>query len=100
MTHIKIKEQLYEFQKLNPRDSPFMPAIRSLWKDLSKHIKEKEKDDLKEFEESLSMTESKELAASFDKTKSFTPTRSHPGVPNKPPFETAAGLMLVFQSRP
>lgn len=41
------------------------------------------------------MTESKELSRSFERTKMFTPTRSRPSAPNKPPFETVVGLMTA-----
>jgi hypothetical protein len=36
------------------------------------------------------------MAESFGRTKAFVPTRSHPMAPNKPPFETVAGLMAAL----
>ena len=36
-----------------------------------------------------------DMAKSFERTKMFTPTRSHPSAPDKPPFETAAGLLAA-----
>ncbi|KAI0508349.1 hypothetical protein F5B22DRAFT_401348 [Xylaria bambusicola] len=93
--HQTIKEQLYEFQKLKPRDEAYVPTLQSLFKNLETHIKEEEEDHLVKLENSLSLTESKELSQSFERTKMFTPTRSHPSAPNKRPFETVVGLMTA-----
>jgi hypothetical protein len=58
-------------------------------------MKEEEEHDLVKLEDSLSVTESKELSHRFERTKMLTPTRSHPSAPNKPPFETVVGLMTA-----
>ncbi|KAI0404185.1 hypothetical protein F4802DRAFT_598384 [Xylaria palmicola] len=92
---VQVKEQLYEFQKLKPKDEAYVPKLKSLFANLSQHIKEEEEEDLVKLEKILSLTESKELSHSFEKTKMLTPTRSHPSAPNKPPFETVAGLMTA-----
>jgi len=92
---IQIKEQLYEFQKLKPKDAAYIPTLKALFEDLQTHIKEEEEQDLVKLESNLSLTESKELAQHFEQTKMFTPTRSHPSAPNKPPFETVVGLMTA-----
>ncbi|KAK2060953.1 HHE domain-containing protein [Colletotrichum caudatum] len=73
--HQAVKEKLYKFQKMRPDDWDFEPALESLMEDLRRHIREEEEEDLERLEEM------------------FTPTRSHPSVPNKPPFETVVGLM-------
>ncbi|KAI0972591.1 hypothetical protein F4678DRAFT_44474 [Xylaria arbuscula] len=93
--HQQLKEQLYEFQKLKPQDQAYAPTLKSLFDDLQRHIKEEEEDHLVKLEKSLSLTESKQLSYSFERTKMFTPTRSHPSAPNKPPFETVVGLMTA-----
>ncbi|KAI0428289.1 hypothetical protein F5Y09DRAFT_313484 [Xylaria sp. FL1042] len=93
--HQDLKEQLYEFQKLKPKDPSYVPTLESLFKDLQRHIKEEEEDHLVKLEKKLSLSESKELSQSFERTKMFTPTRSHPSAPNKPPFETVVGLMTA-----
>ena len=43
----------------------------------------------------LSGDESEQLVTSFKRTKMFIPTRSHPSAPDKPPFETVAGLLAA-----
>jgi len=64
-------------------------------KDLAQHIKEEENDDLPALESAIQTDESESLAKSFGRTKAFVPSRSHPSAPNKPPFETAIGLMAA-----
>ncbi|KAI1828461.1 hypothetical protein F4861DRAFT_544699 [Xylaria intraflava] len=93
--HQNIKEQLYEFQKLKPTDDAYLPTIKGLFEDLQTHFKEEEEEDLVKLEKNLSLSESKELSTSFERTKMLTPTRSHPSAPNKPPFETVVGLMTA-----
>lgn len=44
-------------------------------------------------EKALDDADSEEMTSSFKRTKMFIPTRSHPHAPDKPPFETVAGLM-------
>ncbi|KAI0537586.1 hypothetical protein GGR58DRAFT_513678 [Xylaria digitata] len=93
--HQNIKEQLYEFQKLKPRDHAYLSTLKRLFEDLQTHIKEEEENHLVKLEKKLSLSESKELSHSFERTKMLTPTRSHPSTPNKPPFETVVGLMTA-----
>ncbi|RYP93618.1 hypothetical protein DL770_000250 [Monosporascus sp. CRB-9-2] len=93
--HRKVKEQLKTFQNLKASAPDFMPTIRSLMKDLQEHIKEEEETDLPKLEQALSEADSEELASSFQRTKKFVPTRSHPSAPDRPPFETAIGLLAA-----
>ncbi|KAI1080190.1 hypothetical protein F5B20DRAFT_580586 [Whalleya microplaca] len=93
--HQVVKEQLYKFQSLKPGDKDFIPKLESLMKDLKIHIQEEEEQDLVKLEEALLPARSRSLAEQFEMTKSFTPTRSHPSAPNRPPFETAVSLMTA-----
>ncbi|KAL0930454.1 hhe domain protein [Colletotrichum truncatum] len=93
--HQTVKEKLYKFQKLKSSDPDFLPTIESLMKDLKEHIKEEEEEDLVKLEKAIDNDKSEALATSFERTKMFTPTKSHPAAPNKPPFETVAGLMAA-----
>ena len=76
-------------------DSGFDTTIKGLMADLSQHIKEEEHDDLPNLEKTLDTDDSAELAKSFERTKMFVPSRSHPSAPNRPPFETIAGLLAA-----
>jgi uncharacterized protein YdcH (DUF465 family) len=90
-----LKNQLYEFQKLKPEDPRFTNTLTELFNDLKEHIREEEEHDLTALEASVEETHSNKLARSFDRTKMFVPTRSHPSAPNKPPYETAVGLLAA-----
>ena len=79
-----MKELLYKFQGLAPSDAEFEPTLNTMMKHLSEHIKEEEEEDLPKLEKALSDDESEDLARSFDNTKNFVPTRSHPSTPTKP----------------
>ena len=63
--------------------------------DLRHHIDDEEKVGLPKLDEALSKDESIELAQSFDRTKYFVPTRAHSWTPQRPPYETAIGLMTA-----
>jgi hypothetical protein len=51
--------------------------------------------DLPALEEKLNTSDSEGMAKSFQRTKKFVPSRSHPMAPNRPPFETVAGLLAA-----
>jgi hypothetical protein len=91
----QVKEYLYKFQALKPTDTEFEPTLRNLWGDLSAHMRKEEEEDLVQLENGLTPNDSAKLSTSFERTKMFVPTRSHPTAPDKPPFETVAGLMAA-----
>ncbi|KAF3914695.1 hypothetical protein AA313_de0206238 [Arthrobotrys entomopaga] len=93
--HTVIKKQLYDFQGLKASDPNFKPTLEKLYKDLKEHMEEEERDDLPALEKQLDSDTSGSYARSFERTKKFAPTRSHPSAPDKPPFETVAGLMAA-----
>lgn len=76
-------------------DPRFDPLLKSLLKDFEEHLKDEEMNDLPKLENALAVAESQALAQDFERTKMFVPSRSHPGSPRKPPFETVAGLLTA-----
>lgn len=88
-----------KFQNLKATDPDFLPTIKNLMADLSEHIKEEERDDLPSLEKALQSPEtakdSDDLATSFERTKMFVPSRSHPSAGENPPFESAMGLLVA-----
>lgn len=80
---------------MTPDDPEFKPTLRGLMDNLSQHIKEEESDDLPALEKAIPDGDSQSMAKSFERTKMFLPTRSHPSAPDRPPFETAVGLMTA-----
>ncbi|KAI1213305.1 uncharacterized protein F4807DRAFT_410507 [Annulohypoxylon truncatum] len=91
--HQTIKEQLYRFQGLEANDPEFGPTFRSLLASLQQHVKDEEEHDLPQLESKLDEDSLLKLSRSFERTKLFVPTRSHPMAPNVPPFETAVALL-------
>jgi hypothetical protein len=92
---VQVKKYLNTFQDLDPTDNEFESTLKALWQDLSQHIKEEEDHDLLAIEDKLSSEDSNSMVNSFKRTKMFIPTRSHPSAPDKPPFETVAGLLAA-----
>lgn len=76
-------------------DAQFEPTLKSLWETLGPHNKEEETNDLPPLEDSISADDSNALATSFERCKGFAPTRAHPSMPQKVPFENVAALMAA-----
>ncbi|OBT74901.1 hypothetical protein VF21_06090 [Pseudogymnoascus sp. 05NY08] len=93
--HHTVKEELKKFQNLKAGSPEFLPTIKALMSNLSDHIKEEEEQDLPALDNKLSAEDSASMAKSFSRTKAFVPSRSHPSAPDKPPFETAVGLLAA-----
>ncbi|KAL4959656.1 hemerythrin domain-containing protein [Aspergillus stella-maris] len=93
--HQGVKEKLKTFQNMKPSDSNFESTLKSLMSELSTHIQEEESEDLPKLEDAISEAESENLSKSFGRTKMFVPSRSHPSAPDKPPYETAVGLLAA-----
>ncbi|KAJ5280705.1 hemerythrin HHE cation binding domain-containing protein [Penicillium angulare] len=93
--HQMIKEKLAVFQNLKARDPRFVPTMAILMDDLAAHVIHEERVDLINLESAISEEESNNLAVSFDRTKDFVPTRAHPSAPDRPPYQTAVGLITA-----
>jgi len=93
--HQEVKEQLKVLQNMNVDDPEFRLTLDKLMDSLTEHMKQEEDVDLPTFEKKLDEADSNKLLKSFQRTKHFVPTRSHPSAPDKPPFETVAGLMAA-----
>ena len=88
---------LTEFQEMSANDAHYVSQLKKIWGPLSDHIKEEEERDLPAIEKELASSEgeSESLAKSFERTKLFVPSRSHPSAGEHPPFETAMGLLAA-----
>lgn len=94
--HLEIKNLLYKFQGLKAGEPDFKKTLEELWKPLKQHIEEEEHDDLPALEKVLEPNNtSVSYANTFQRTKHFVPTRSHPSAPDKPPFETVTGFLAA-----
>ncbi|KAF8474808.1 hemerythrin HHE cation binding domain-containing protein [Kalaharituber pfeilii] len=93
--HNELKVMLKKFQNLSSTDTEFTPTLKELYKALQDHITHEESNDLPTLESAMTGDATAEMAKSFERTKLFVPSRSHPSAPDKPPFETVAGLMAA-----
>ncbi|KDQ09305.1 hypothetical protein BOTBODRAFT_164979 [Botryobasidium botryosum FD-172 SS1] len=93
--HQEVKEQLKVLQDMYVDDPKFQSTLDTLMDSLEEHMNQEESVDLPALEKKLDGTGSEKLLKSFQRTKHFVPTRSHPSAPDKPPFETVAGLMAA-----
>lgn len=69
--------------------------LNDIMSHLKAHMKEEEEHDLPKLEEKLSDSETTNIAKSFEHTKGIVPTHSHPNAPNRPPFESLAGMLAM-----
>ncbi|KHN96820.1 HHE domain containing protein [Metarhizium album ARSEF 1941] len=95
--HHSVKQMLKEFQDTEATDPHYVKRLKMIWERLTKHIKEEEHEHLPALEKALESAggESQAMARSFERTKLFVPTRSHPSAGEHPPFETAMGLLAA-----
>ncbi|KAJ3040478.1 hypothetical protein HK097_002555 [Rhizophlyctis rosea] len=93
--HMEAKKDLYQLEKLKAGTREFDDLIARTIRDLREHIKEEEQIDLPKIQAAISAEESLKVGKEFQRTKHFVPTRSHPSAPDKPPFETLAGLLAA-----
>ncbi|RDB19723.1 hypothetical protein Hypma_013193 [Hypsizygus marmoreus] len=93
--HQVVKDKLYNLESLTPGSDEHSDLLKTAMDELRKHNNGEENNDLPLLEPELGKDGSIAAATSFSRTKKFVPTRPHPSAPNKPPFETLAGLMAA-----
>ncbi|TPX54957.1 hypothetical protein PhCBS80983_g05650 [Powellomyces hirtus] len=97
--HQDVKNDLYKLDQMSLKSASdsgaFDTQLRKVMDDLTRHIREEEEVDLPKLKAAISSTESTKMAQEFERTKLLVPTRPHPSAPDKPPFETVAGLMAA-----
>lgn len=93
--HNKVKKLLYDIESHKPGSQQHGAILKSVMELLRPHNESEEQNDLPLLTKALGEQASGEAAANFKRTKKFAPTRAHPGAPDKPPFETFAGLMAA-----
>lgn len=89
-----LKESLYGFDHMSLTNPHREVLVDILWGDFAHHARQEEEIQLPKLESVLG-GESERLARSFERTKRFTATRSHPLAPNMVPFATAAAFMAA-----
>ncbi|TEB36784.1 HHE domain-containing protein [Coprinellus micaceus] len=93
--HQYVKEGLKKLEKQKIGSAGFTATLTDVMNHLAEHIKSEETQDFPRLEQAIGFDKSVYTATSFERTKMFVPTRSHPSAPAKPPFETLAGLLAA-----
>ncbi|KAF8191292.1 HHE domain-containing protein [Pholiota molesta] len=93
--HIKVKELLYDLESYETGTEEHAALLKSIMESLRPHNDSEEKTDLPLLMKAIGDEASFSAAQRFKRTKKFAPTRPHPALPDKPPFETLAGLMAA-----
>ncbi|CAA7270420.1 unnamed protein product [Cyclocybe aegerita] len=93
--HHVVKELLHKLESIQPGTQEHANVLKKVIDHLRPHNDSEENTDLPALEKAIGAEASREASASFKRTKKFAPTRAHPGAPDKPPFETLAGLLAA-----
>ncbi|KDR79376.1 hypothetical protein GALMADRAFT_63570 [Galerina marginata CBS 339.88] len=93
--HHKVKELLYKLESIKPGTPEHASLLKSVLDHLKPHNDSEEQEDLPLLQDAIGAKGAAAAAASFKRTKKFAPTRAHPSAPDKPPFETFAGLLAA-----
>ncbi|KAF9002484.1 HHE domain-containing protein [Cyathus striatus] len=95
LDHQYVKDRLYTLECIAAGTTEHTSLLKDIMEHLRPHNDSEEQHDLPLLENALAREDSIKAAKSFQMTKKFVPTRSHPSAPNKPPFKTIAGLMAA-----
>lgn len=77
-------------------DEHFGAKLERLYSSFQDNVKNVEEELMGKLEKVISLTQSKELCLSYERTKHFAPTRSHPHAPTgSVGFETASALLTA-----
>ncbi|TEB30763.1 HHE domain-containing protein [Coprinellus micaceus] len=93
--HQFVKENLYKLESMNVGTPEYDGLLRSVMDHLHEHNDSEETQDLPQLFQAIGADRAQAAALDFKRTKKFAPTHPHPAAPNKPPFETVAGLMAA-----
>jgi len=93
--HTEVKQMLQELDALEIAASDYNGKMEKLMEHLKHHNDDEERDDLPQLEPKLGKDGSIDAAQRFTRTKKFVPTRTHPALPNQPPYETLAGFLVA-----
>ncbi|KAF9559166.1 hypothetical protein CPC08DRAFT_709063 [Agrocybe pediades] len=93
--HQTVKDLLYKLEKLKVGTPEHASTTKAIIDHLKPHADSEEQHDLPALQKAIGNDAAAQAAKSFERTKKFVPTRSHPSAPARPPFETLAGLMAA-----
>ena len=95
MIPMQIKEHLKHFQTMKAADKDFAATLGGLMDQFSRHVEVENTRNLPMLENVIDSQENRALAAEFEKTKMFVPSRVHQEMSSKPPFDNVVGLLAA-----
>ncbi|CAF4872041.1 unnamed protein product, partial [Rotaria sp. Silwood1] len=93
--HQEIKDLLHKLETASVSNPDYRTTFDQIVDFFTYHIAGEEENDYPKLEKAITAEQNDSLARSYDRTKMFAPTRSHPNAPNTPPFETVVGLITA-----
>lgn len=89
--HQEAKEILADLEDRQPDDPEFDARVNELIADVRHHVEEEETEFFPALREAATPEQLADLGDRLSKAKATAPTRPHPGAPNTPPGNIAAG---------
>lgn len=89
--HQEAKEILADLEDRQPSDPDFDARVRELIADVRHHVEEEEQEFFPALRAAATPEQLQDLGERLSTAKSAAPTRPHPGAPNTPPGNLAAG---------
>ncbi|MCU1430399.1 MAG: hypothetical protein JWL83_4399 [Actinomycetia bacterium] len=97
--HLLVKLELSMLERMSPEDPRFDAKVTVLTELVRHHVKEEEKDLFPALRQALTRNELRELGEMMQAAKKSAPTHPHPGAPDEPPLNLAAGPAFAFVDR-
>ncbi|KAI3636118.1 hypothetical protein MIR68_005999 [Amoeboaphelidium protococcarum] len=91
--HGEIKHELYKLDQMTADQKGFDQQLDRVFEILDKHSKEEEEELLPALARTMYESELTDIGEQFQATKTKVPTHPHPWAPDRPPFETIAGML-------
>ncbi|MDP9442400.1 MAG: hemerythrin domain-containing protein [Actinomycetota bacterium] len=97
--HHVMKLTLSELEKVASTNDRFRAKMTVLIESVRHHVEEEENDLFKQVRDTFTVEELNELGERMEEAKTAAPTRSHPFVPDVPPFNIIFGVPLAVIDR-
>lgn len=93
--HHVVKATLSELEKLAPTHERFRAKFTVLIESVRHHVEEEENDMFPQARDAFTVEELNTMGEQMEAAKKIAPTRSHPLVPDVPPFNILLGLPIA-----
>ena len=83
--HQQVKELLADLQRMGPLDPGFDARAQVMIADLREHIRDEDTDVLPRLRQAATREQLQDMGEALERIKPFSPVRSHPRAPSRPP---------------